>query len=262
MLVPLTDTLAVSAGPVPVTCQGVGVTLPVTSNGAGFSWTPAGGLSSTTVADPVAQPSATTTFTVTATLGVCTKTANVPVTVLPAPVAVAGVSDTICPGQSAQLQGSGGVQYQWSPATYLSDSTSAGPMVEQPASTVTYHLTVTGANGCSSVDSAATTVVVSLPPKVFAGDDTSVVIGQTLQLNAVDVDGSGFTSYAWSPAPGVEQSGYRGSDHCRYDGHDLYCSGDFTFRMLGEGNNCHRGEYKGGIIQMLLRRIMAAVMVF
>ena len=203
VLVPLTDTLAVTAGPVPVTCQGVGVTLPVTSNGAGFSWTPAGGLSSTTVADPVAQPSSTTTFTVTATLGVCTKTANVPVTVLPAPVAVAGVSDTICPGQSAQLQGSGGIQYQWSPATYLSDSTSAGPMVEQPASTVTYHLTVTGANGCSSVDSAATTVVVSLPPKVFAGDDTSVVIGQTLQLNAVDVDGSGFTSYAWSPAQGL-----------------------------------------------------------
>jgi gliding motility-associated-like protein len=203
VLVPLTDTLAVSAGPVPVTCQGVGVLLPVTSNGAGFSWTPAGGLSSTTVADPVAQPSATTTFTVTATLGVCTKTANVPVTVLPAPVAVAGGSDTICPGQSAQLQGSGGVQYQWSPATYLSDSTSAGPMVEQPVSTVTYHLTVTGANGCSSVDSAATTVVVSLPPKVFAGDDTSVVIGQTLQLNAVDVDGSGFTSYAWSPPQGL-----------------------------------------------------------
>jgi gliding motility-associated-like protein len=91
----------------------------------------------------------------------------------------------------------------WSPATYLSDSTSPDPMVEQPSSTVTYHLTVTGTNGCSSVDSAATTVVVSAPPKVSAGNDTAVVVGQPLQLNAVDVDGSGFTSYVWSPAQGL-----------------------------------------------------------
>jgi gliding motility-associated-like protein len=205
VLVPLTDTLTITAGPVPVTCQGVGVRLPVTSNGNGtsFAWTPAGGLSSTTVADPVATPPATTTYTVTATLGVCTRDTNVGVTVLPAPVAAAGVSDTICPGKSVQLQGSGGVGYQWSPASYLSDSALANPTVDQPASTVTYHLTVTGANGCSSVNSAVTTVVVTAPPKVFAGDDTAVVIGQPLQLNAVDVDGSGFTSYVWSPAQGL-----------------------------------------------------------
>ena len=203
VLVPLTDTLTLTAGPVPVTCQGVGVRLPITSNGAGFAWTPAGGLSSTTVADPVATPPATTTYTVTATLGVCTRDTNVAVTVLPAPVAAAGVSDTTCPGKSVQLQGSGGIGYQWSPATYLSDSTAADPTVQQPASTVTYHLTVTGANGCSSVNSAATTVVVTGPPKVFAGNDTAVVIGQPVQLNAVDVDGSGFTSYAWSPAEGL-----------------------------------------------------------
>jgi gliding motility-associated-like protein len=128
------------------------------------------------------------------------------VTVLPAPVAAAGVSDTVCPGKSVQLLGSGGVQYQWSPATYLSDSTSSSPTVEQPASTVTYHLTVKGANGCLSVDSAVATVVVSPPPKVFAGNDTAVVIGQTLQLNAVDVDTSGFTSYVWSPAEGLSDA--------------------------------------------------------
>ncbi len=205
VLVPLTDTLTVTAGMVPATCEGVGVMLPVTSNGAGagFAWTPANGLSSSTVANPVAQPPATTTYTVTATLGVCTQTTSVAVTVLPAPVAAAGVSDTICPGQSVQLQGSGGVQYQWSPGTYLSDSTSADPTVGQPASTVAYHLTVTGANGCLSLNPAVTTVVVSLPPKVFAGDDTSVVIGQPVQLNAEDVSGSGFSSYVWSPAQGL-----------------------------------------------------------
>jgi gliding motility-associated-like protein len=203
VLVPLKDTLAMTAGSLPPTCQGLGVRLPITSNGAGFAWTPADGLSSSSVADPVALPSATTTYTVTATLGVCSQDTNVTVTVLPAPVATAGASDTICPGKSVQLQGSGGIGYQWSPGTYLNDSTSADPTAEQPASTVSYHLTVTGANGCSSVNPAVTTVVVSGPPKVFAGDDTAVVIGQPLQLNAVDVDGSGFTSYLWSPAEGL-----------------------------------------------------------
>jgi gliding motility-associated-like protein len=181
----------------------VGVTLPDTSNGASFSWTPADGLSSSTVAEPVALPSTTTTYTVTATLGVCSQTASVIVPVLPAPVATAGASDTVCPGKSVQLQGGGGGQYQWSPATYLSDSTAADPTVQQPASTVTYNLTVKGANGCSSINPAATTVVVTSPPKLFVGDDTSVVIGQPLQLNAVDVDTAGFSSYTWSPAEGL-----------------------------------------------------------
>jgi gliding motility-associated-like protein len=203
VLVPLTDTLTVTAGTVPATCQGVGVMLPINSNGASFSWAPVAGLSSPTVADPVALAVSSTTYTVTATVGVCADTASITVTVLPAPVADAGASDTICPGKSAQLQGSGGVSYAWSPAVYLSDSTSPNPMVEQPLSTVTYHLTVKGANGCSSVDSAVATVVVSPPPKVSAGNDTAVVIGQPIQLNAVDVDGTGFTSYVWSPAEGL-----------------------------------------------------------
>jgi gliding motility-associated-like protein len=203
VLVPLTDNLTITAGPAPVTCQGVGVMLPVSSNATGFTWTPAVGLSSSTVAEPVATPPATTTYMVTATLGVCTQATNAGVTVLPVPVAAAGVSDTVCPGKSVQLQGSGGVGYQWSPATDLSDPALADPTVNQPASTVTYHLTVTGANGCSSVNPAVTTVVVTAPPKIFAGDDTAVVIGQPLQLNAVDVDGSGFTSYVWSPAQGL-----------------------------------------------------------
>lgn len=205
VLVPLTDTMTITAGAVPVTCEGVGDTLPVTSNvtGVSYAWTPATGLSSSTVANPVATPSATTTYSVTATQGVCTHSASVTVTVLPAPVAVAGPADTLCPGKSVQLQGSGGVQYLWSPGTNLNDSTVANPTVDQPISTVTYRLTVTGANGCRSIDSAATTVVVLPPPKVSAGADTVVVIGQPVQLNAVDVDGSGFTSYAWSPAQGL-----------------------------------------------------------
>ncbi len=202
VLVPATDSLQITADTVPATCQGVPVQLPVTSNGASYAWSPASGLSDASIINPVATPPATTSYIVTATLGTCTRTDTVTVTVLPAPIAVAGPSDTVCPGKSAQLQGSGGIQYLWSPGGSLNDSTIANPMVDSALSTVTYRLSVKDANGCWSMDSAATTVVVS-QPKVFAGNDTAVIIGQPLQLNAIDESNSGFTSYVWSPPQGL-----------------------------------------------------------
>jgi len=202
-LVSLTDSLRVSTGILPPTCQGVGVLLPDSTNANSFAWTPGDGLDNPNVAHPMATPSATTTYIVTATLGACLDTASVTVPVIPGPQAVAGGSDTVCPGKSAQLQGSGGVQYLWSPGIYLSDPTAANPTVNQPDATISYHLKVLGANGCWSVDSAVTTVVVTAPPKVFAGDDTVMVIGQPLQLDAVDLGGGGFSSYVWTPAEGL-----------------------------------------------------------
>ena len=44
---------------------------------------------------------------------------------------------------------------------------------------------------------------------VFAGNDTAVLIGQSLQLNAVDVDNSGFTFYQWSPPMGLNDPSIR-----------------------------------------------------
>jgi len=159
--------------------------------------------SNAAIADPVANPAVTTTYDVTAVLGVCTLPGSVTVTVLPAPTASAGAADTICSGKSTELQGSGGVTYQWSPATYLSDPTTADPIVEQPGRSITYSLTVFGADGCASVQSASQLVYVTPPPVVFAGDDTAVLAGQPVPLDAIDVNNSGFTQYVWSPASGL-----------------------------------------------------------
>jgi gliding motility-associated-like protein len=51
-------------------------------------------------------------------------------------------------------------------------------------------------NGC--VDSADQTVFIQALPGVSAGNDTSVVVGQPLQLHAFSTDGSG-DSFLWSP---------------------------------------------------------------
>jgi gliding motility-associated-like protein len=72
--------------------------------------------------------------------------------------------------------------------------------VVQPQKTITYHLQVTDANGCMAIQPASVTIIVTPAPKVFAGDDTAVVVGQPVPLNAIDVDNSAFTQYQWTPA--------------------------------------------------------------
>lgn len=56
-----------------------------------------------------------------------------------------------------QLQGSGGGSYSWSPATGLSDPTSANP-VFIPEDDIRYTLTVTSVNGCTDQDEVDITV--------------------------------------------------------------------------------------------------------
>jgi gliding motility-associated-like protein len=202
----LTDDLTLIPGPGATICDGTGTALTVTSNATGYSWTPAASLNDPTAASPVASPTTTTAYAVTATLGVCSTTGGpITVNVLPAPTAMATpASVTICSGQSTQLQGSGGVSYEWLPGTYLSDTTIANPQVVKPGQSISYALYVTGANGCKSVEPAVVLVQVTPPPVIFAGDDTAVFAGQVVPLDAVDVLGVGFTSYAWTPAIGLD----------------------------------------------------------
>jgi hypothetical protein len=86
----------------------------------------------------------------------CVGTDQLTLSVLPTPVAEAGVPDTILEGTSTQLNGSatGGVtpySYMWSPPFGLSDPAIANPTAT-PAGDITYVLNVTGANGCANTD--------------------------------------------------------------------------------------------------------------
>lgn len=138
-------------------CGGDNVTLGA-SGGVSYVWSPTTGLSDPNIANPVASPSSTTTYTVTvADAAGCTNSDAMILTVNPAPPTNAGADVTICWGDSIQLNGSGGTTYAWSPATGLSDPTIANPMCTWQ-STIIYSLTVTDANGCDSTDDVTVTV--------------------------------------------------------------------------------------------------------
>ena len=207
-IVGLIDDLIVNAGnnSIPAFCEGGQITIPSTSNGTSFSWSPTISLNDTHILNPAASPSVTTTYTITATLGICTKSDSITVIVLPAPIADAGAGGTICYGQNMQLNGYGGTGYSWSPPTYLNNSQIQNPLVNHPLNTTTYNLHVTDNNGCTSLNNAAVTVIVTPPAIVFAGNDTSVVLGQPFQLKATDINNSGFTQYSWTPSTGLNNS--------------------------------------------------------
>jgi gliding motility-associated-like protein len=190
---PMTD-------PVPI-CEGSSIQLQAISNATQFAWTPVAKLSTTTIANPIANPAIPTLYTVTATLGRCFITDDVFVDVIAAPVPDAGNNGDICYGQSYQLQPAYDptYTYAWTPPAFLSSTTIYNP-VANPDKTKTYTLSVTDGNGCPSLVTDQVTVNVTPPIKVTTYPaDTVVYAGVQVSLLAT----SPGTSYVWSPAAGL-----------------------------------------------------------
>jgi gliding motility-associated-like protein len=129
-------------------CENTSTTLHA-SGGTQYSWSPGNTLSDSTSANPVASPTDTTTYKVTAGNGFCTDVASVTVNVLKEAVANAGTDKIIFEGQSVQLTASeeyGNVFY-WTPTTALSDPNILNP-VANPVDDITYTLHVTSTSNC------------------------------------------------------------------------------------------------------------------
>jgi large repetitive protein len=207
VVISLNNTIALNAGNDVTICEGSKVQLPSVSNATNFLWTPAVALSNALILNPIAAPTTTTTYYLTATKGVCAKTDTIIVIVNPAPIANAGADTTICFGTRIQLNGNGGVTYRWSPATYLSNPNIASPiMLPLKTGILIYYVDVIDARGCKSLKTDSVIITVLPPVKIFAGKDTSIAINQPLQLHAMDANNSGFISYTWSPSFGLDNA--------------------------------------------------------
>ena len=158
------DTIQVIVNPLPVVtvnnatiCFNASTTL----NAAGantYTWSPATGLSATTGASVTANPTNTTTYTITGISAAgCVSTASSTVTVNALPTVTVN-SGAICVGDVLPLTANGASTYAWGPATGLS-ATTGTTVNASPAVTTTYIVTGTDANGC--VDTASSTVTVT-----------------------------------------------------------------------------------------------------
>jgi len=183
-------------------CRTDSITLKPVSDALSYMWTESGGgntLSSKTVKYPKASPTTdSVTYYVTANLGYCQDKAKITVHTAVYPTATVSADTSICFGSRAYLAGSyTGAFYSWSPTSTLYQANTLQP-IAGPQKTTSYVLSVGDTSYCTKL--VTDTVVVTVIPKfnINAGNDTSVVIGQPLQLTA-----SGDTtslSYVWQPS--------------------------------------------------------------
>jgi hypothetical protein len=194
------NAIAVTAGQNTL-CAGQSTTL--TATGAQtYTWAPASGLSSTTGSSVTANPTSTTTYTVTGTdANGCTATqATITLTVnTPAALSATAAQPTLCVGQSTTLTATGGQTYTWAPATGLS-STTGNTVTANPATTTTYTVTGTDANGCTATQATVTISVNPLNQIVVSGI-TTICLGQSTTLTA-----TGAQTYTWVPATGLSST--------------------------------------------------------
>jgi len=180
-------------------CAGESVEL-FASGAQNYSWNPIIGLNNPSIANPVAAPVESITYTLTASDQTgCEAIKNVTVNVLPN-ISIETIEDkTICQGDSIELMVNGGTTYQWQPSISLDNPSVSNP-VASPEATTVYQVTALGnEENCPSIKEIIIGVI--SPPSISTSEDVSICAGETVRLNAFNVDG---LDIVWSPAEGLD----------------------------------------------------------
>lgn len=198
------DFITVDAGPDTTICLTDEVQMRPTSFATSYRWTPAPLFSDPTAKFPNMLPTAASTRVfVTANLGTCQDRDSLLVRTVPYPQAAAGLDTTICFGAFATLRGTAvAAFYNWTPAGQVVNPTQLVSNTRTLTSTTSFTLTVRDTLGCPKPVTDVVQVTVRPRINIFAGNDTTVVINQPLQLNAV----SNGLLFNWSPGTGLSST--------------------------------------------------------
>ncbi len=182
-----TDTAFCAGGPTSIVLNG---------NGAGnYSWSPAAVLNNNTLQNPIATINTTTKFYLTVSNGTgCSAIDSVTVTVNQNPVVQTLPDTAICKNDLLVLTTAGAINYNWSPGTYVSDSTIASPQYIDTGSH-TLIVTGTGLNGCMASDTI--NISVNMRATFIAPESKTICRGASVQLNG---NNGNTVQYLWSPA--------------------------------------------------------------
>ena len=198
----------VDAGPdatISCTVNSSGVQLGISGNNSlTYSWTPSVGINSNSLSNPFATPFQTTEYkleVINPNNG-CSSVDSVIITVdQDEPLSNAGPDATInCTENSSGVQlgisGNNSLTYSWTPSVGINSDSISNPFAI-PSLTTEYVLEVINpVNGCFSTDTVIITVDQD-PPSVYAGEDTVICNGSSLELNATT--SIGVMNVLWSP---------------------------------------------------------------
>ncbi len=200
VVVPKINNIVVDAQANDFVCEGTGYQLSATTNGTTVNWTPAASIANGNTLFPTATPPSTQYYYITATTGSCQRIDSVLLTVRPAPIPNAGNDTTICYGVNAVLNAADAPEYIWKPDPTFTTNLDIKNPSASPLTSTSYFLHVRDIHGCQSLSMDEVRVTVTPPVAIFAGNDTVIALNQPLQLQARDVNGSGITTWSWSPA--------------------------------------------------------------
>ncbi|MCB9188075.1 MAG: gliding motility-associated C-terminal domain-containing protein [Flavobacteriales bacterium] len=197
MSVGVTVVSSTTAGADETICLGSPVQLQA-SGGSNFQWslvsgdpiTPAN-FSCTNCPDPIANPSVTSVYEVTSNLsGGCTNTDQITVNVVPDfTYSLTQSSTTSCLNSDIDLAVipniAGNYSYTWSPATFLSSTTSATPtLTPTTPGNYTYAVEIVSQDGCVKNDTIDITVASAYAPDVTVTTNlTNIMCGDTIFFN-------------------------------------------------------------------------------
>ena len=164
-----------------------------TTNSGTFLWHPNYNINSITSPNPLVAPVVPTKYYVAFTdISGCTTSDSVFVNVVKTVNINAGNDTTICRTDGLILSTtSNALEYNWTPITYLDNPTAKNPLANPLVDVITYKV-VGNIGKCSA--STTVTIKTSPYPIAFAGKDTTVCMGKSVQLNA-----TGGIYYQWSP---------------------------------------------------------------
>jgi hypothetical protein len=159
-----------------------------------YTWAPRTGLNNSSVPNPVAKPTQTTSYTLTITDGNCFSRDTVTVRVNPLEVKASASANTLICGDEVKLNAVSvnGVTFEWSPATWL-ENPRAASTIARPETTITY--SVRGRKG--ECEATARVMVNVTPLTVDAGQWRTLSKGETANLQARS-NKTG-VSFSWEP---------------------------------------------------------------
>lgn len=201
-----TPSISINPPNVSICSGGSGTTLQAIGSAQSYSWSPSSGLSSTSGQMVSANPTANTTYTLTASNGNCSATATSVVTISNQITALITPSNPLICGNSAvSLSVTPGTTYVWSGPNSFSGSTQTIAV----SNAGFYSVTVNNPGGC--IGSATANVTVTLNPALIvnAGANQVIQSGTSTQLGGGPTASGGTPPYiySWNPTNTLNNSG-------------------------------------------------------
>lgn len=202
------DSVEVKVNPLPVIVRSANDTIchdtkiNISANGGTqYTWTPASSLNSSSISNPIASPTVSTTYIVKVKdNNMCEQTDSVKIFVRQKSVFSIIPDRSICNNEQMKLSASGGDSYSWSPALGLSNVSIPDP-VATPQSTTNYKVHIVS-TACNDIADLSTIVEVRKAPVVTASKSNDI---DCSKLESV-LSANGAVSYSWSPATGLNNA--------------------------------------------------------